>query len=187
MLTINPTAAVMKPSPQSIDNMIDTLSNPRWAVFDAQPNGPIKFDCVNLGMPGTFVAHPDDPEPHGRQAWEDAIAGKYGTIGPYVAPPVTVEQKMQTQTAEAQDYFQGVMATSSPGPDRQMIMTEIQAAFTAQGYELSQIPTPWDRPVAPQDQAYFDKGAQAIQDTIDYLNSQPPPSKIRLPPFVKEK
>jgi hypothetical protein len=42
----------------------------------------------HLLQPALFVAMGSDPEQHGRQLYADAIAGKYGPIAPYVAPPV---------------------------------------------------------------------------------------------------
>ena len=34
-----------------------------------------------------FHATPDDVEPHGRELYANAIAGEYGEIAPYIAPP----------------------------------------------------------------------------------------------------
>ena len=35
-----------------------------------------------------FSASPDDVEEHGREIFEDAVAGKFGIIAEYVAPPL---------------------------------------------------------------------------------------------------
>lgn len=38
-----------------------------------------------------FTATPDDTEQHGRDIYEAALAGEYGQVAPYVAPPPTTE------------------------------------------------------------------------------------------------
>ena len=178
-------------SSSSIDDMIESLHAPRWADSAQNPAmSPVKLDCITNGVPGTFNASPNDTEEYGRTVWADCIAGKYGPIGLYVAPIVTVEQTMGTTTQGAMDYFQGVMAPLPPGDERQLFYTEIQAAFTVNGTYMAKIKPPWNRAVTAEDQALFDQGEAAIQETIDYLNNLPPPttgSRKQLPPFKSQR
>jgi hypothetical protein len=178
----------MQPAPFSSEDLTSTLHNPRWALAGTPTDlSPIALDCMQYGQPGVFVASPQDPEPHGVAIWNDAKAGVYGTIGPYVAPPEMVQDAMSRQTHEVQTYLGDQMMPRSPGPDRQIIYTELQAAATTQGYHLYQIPKPWNRPIAAEDQAFFDAGLAAYQETIDYLNAQMA-GRIVLPALkVKEK
>ena len=46
----------------------------------------VKFPKFDFEVP--FAAHKDDVESHGREIYNDLIAGKYGKIGAYVAPPL---------------------------------------------------------------------------------------------------
>jgi len=67
--------------------------NPRW--MDEKKTS-IVLECkfshyADMGMTENdgyyeFGASPDDPEEHGRQIFEKAKAGDYGTVGDYVAP-----------------------------------------------------------------------------------------------------
>jgi hypothetical protein len=158
---------------KSTDDMLETLRNPRWNSPEQNPDlTPIALDCVQNGIPGVFVAHPLDPEGYGSEVWHDAKAEKYGPIGPYVAPLETVNEAMGGQINDIQVYFRGLMQPLEPGPDRQMIFSELQAAMSVQSYHFSQIPMPWDRPVEASDQVFFDQGKQAFQETVDYLNAQ---------------
>jgi hypothetical protein len=98
----------------------------------------------------------------------------------------TVEQAVSRQTNEVQIYLQEAMVPRPPGPDRQMIHSEIQAATTTQGYHFFQIPQPWNRPVTEADQVNLDAGLAAYAETVEYLNGQIQGRK--LPPFkLKEK
>ena len=68
-------------------------NNPKW--IDEEKTS-IVLECkfshyADLGMTENngyyeFGATPDDPEEHGRQIFEKAKAGDYGTVGDYVAP-----------------------------------------------------------------------------------------------------
>jgi hypothetical protein len=158
---------------KSTEDMVETLRNPRWALEGTPTDlSPIALDCAQNGVAGIFIASAQDPEPHGVEVWNDCMAGKYGPIAPYVAPPVTVHEATSRQVIDVQTYMQEAMVPRPPGPDRQVIYTELQAAGTTQGYHFSQIPQPWDRPLTEADQAYLDAGLAAYQETIDYLNSQ---------------
>ena len=67
--------------------------NPVWAN---EENTLIQLDCkfshyASLGITendgyAAFMAAPNDIEEHGRQIFEKAKAGDYGTVGDYVAP-----------------------------------------------------------------------------------------------------
>ena len=67
--------------------------NPRW--MDKEKTA-IVLECkfshyADMGMTENdgyydFGASPDDIEPHGRQIFEKAKAGDYGTVADYVAP-----------------------------------------------------------------------------------------------------
>lgn len=66
---------------------LTSCTNPAWAdaahtmitcmvEFKELPPGPYKF-----------LASPNDVESHGPEIFSDLLAGKYGEIGAYVAPP----------------------------------------------------------------------------------------------------
>lgn len=70
---------------------LTSLSNPVWVDADHTA-----INCaITTSQFGTevlpFTASPNDPEAHGRAIFADIVAGKYGPIGEYVAPP-TPEQ-----------------------------------------------------------------------------------------------
>lgn len=67
---------------------LTSVSDPVWAN-----NEHTIIDCVittsqfgDEKLP--FSARPDDVESHGRALFADLVAGKYGTIGECVKPPV---------------------------------------------------------------------------------------------------
>jgi hypothetical protein len=168
---------------KAVEDMIGSLRNPRWALDGPTTDqSPVALDCVQYGQPGVFIASPQDPEEYGVQVWNDCMAGVYGTINPYVAPPELVQDAMSRQTTEALNYLGDQLAPREPGPDRQVIYTEMAAAGTTHGYHLYQIPKPWNRPMTEADQAYFDAGMEAYTETIDYLNAQLA-GRIVLPPI----
>jgi hypothetical protein len=157
---------------KSTEDMLETLRNPRWALAGPPTDlSPVALDCMQNGIAGVFIASPQDPEEHGVEVWNKCMAGDYGPIGPYVTPPETVHERMTRQTLEMRTYMQEAMIPRPPGPDRQVIHTELLAAGTTQGYHFSQIPQPWNRPVDEGDQSFFDAGLAAYQETIDYLNN----------------
>ncbi len=62
------------------------VTNPRWV--DAEHT---RIDCeiTTSQFPGEllpFTANPNDVEAHGREIFEDIVAGKYGPIAEYVPP-----------------------------------------------------------------------------------------------------
>ena len=62
------------------------------------PPSSVIFDPME---PVPFTASPDDSAPHGVELYNRAMAGEFGSIAPYVEPPVTQAQKQ----AEARAYL----------------------------------------------------------------------------------
>ena len=66
--------------------IIESVTNPSWANAEhTLINCTVKFGHFDDAMP--FTAGPDDVEAHGREIYADLIAGRYGEIAEYVAPP----------------------------------------------------------------------------------------------------
>lgn len=66
---------------------LTSLTNPRWANDEKTA-----IDCqITTSQFGDevlpFTASKFDVEPHGRNIFNDIVAGAYGPIGEYVAPP----------------------------------------------------------------------------------------------------
>lgn len=58
----------------------------------------VKFEEIAEELP--FLATPYDPMPYGVELFNNAVNGDYGTIDPYVPPPVTEQPVTQgTQPA----------------------------------------------------------------------------------------
>jgi len=70
----------------------------------------VKFDSFPNYLP--FSASPKDVQLHGQKIFAELVAGKYGTIGPYVAPVITVTPQQQYNTVIAN----GLTVTSSSAP-----------------------------------------------------------------------
>jgi hypothetical protein len=69
--------------------ILTSVSNPRW-VDEAHTMIDCEITTSQLGdevLP--FTASPNDPEAHGRAIFADLVAGKYGQIAEYIAPPET--------------------------------------------------------------------------------------------------
>lgn len=67
---------------------LTSVTKPVWA--DAEHT---QIDCwITTTQFGDekipFTACPNDVEEHGRNIYADLVAGKYGPIGEYVAPPI---------------------------------------------------------------------------------------------------
>ncbi len=64
-----------------------------------------------------FIAHPDDPHSHGQDIFAECVAGKWGKIGRYVAPPpepvVDPATKLKQFLASNPDVLEHVMLGSS--------------------------------------------------------------------------
>lgn len=55
------------------------VTNPKWANADhTMINMDVFFFPLNETVP--FTASPNDPEPHGRELFERAVAGEFGPI-----------------------------------------------------------------------------------------------------------
>ncbi len=72
---------------------VATCVKPKWA--DAKRtviNCQVTF--AQIGKPLDFNATASDPEAHGKALFADLVAGKYGPIAEYVAPPSTGTNKV---------------------------------------------------------------------------------------------
>lgn len=70
-----------------MQSLLTSLKNPVWVNAEHT-----MIDCVittsqfnNEELP--FTASPTDIEPHGRTLFDRIVAGEFGSIGEYVAPP----------------------------------------------------------------------------------------------------
>ncbi|MBV6304948.1 hypothetical protein KVP10_08610 [Candidimonas humi] len=72
---------------------VKSVVSPQWADAD---HTSVKCDVVFNELDGThpFCARADDPMPYGAQLFTDLVAGKYGTIAEYVAPPPVIPQRV---------------------------------------------------------------------------------------------
>jgi len=74
---------------------LTSVSNPRW--INAEHT---RIDCeITTSQFGSevlpFTADPNDVEPHGRAIFADIVAGHYGPIAEYVAPPDLVQPTVE--------------------------------------------------------------------------------------------
>lgn len=74
-----------------MQSILTSLTNPVWSNAEHTT-----IDCeITTSQFGPevlpFTASPNDVEPHGRAIFADIIAGKYGPIAEYVAPPEPVQ------------------------------------------------------------------------------------------------
>ena len=66
---------------------LEYAKNPVWANADQTAiDLTVRFAEIPEDLP--FTASPTDAEPHGRTLFAAAVAGEFGPIAPYVAPPV---------------------------------------------------------------------------------------------------
>jgi hypothetical protein len=66
---------------------LTSLKNPRWANAE---HSVIVCDITTTQFGDEvlpFAANPEDPAPHGRAIFADLVAGTYGPIAEYIAPP----------------------------------------------------------------------------------------------------
>jgi hypothetical protein len=82
------------------------VTNPQWANAEhTQINCEVDFDDLNEALvPFTAVASGDYP--HSHQIFAECVAGEYGEIAEYVAPPAPVPP---------------------PAPTKEQLMAELQA------------------------------------------------------------
>ncbi len=74
---------------------LTSISNPRWSNAEHTA-----IDCeITTSQFGDealpFTADQNDVEPHGRAIFADIVAGKYGPIAEYVAPPEPVQPTVE--------------------------------------------------------------------------------------------
>ena len=77
---------------------LTSLTNPVWANA--------KHTAANCNITTSqfgdellpFTADQNDVEPHGRAIFADIVAGAYGAIGEYVAPPEPIIQEQPATT-----------------------------------------------------------------------------------------
>ena len=75
---------------------IKNVKNPQWTNAEhTMINVALETDVFGE-IP--FSASPDDVEEHGREIFEDAVAGKFGIIAEYVAPPAPARSVPQSVT-----------------------------------------------------------------------------------------
>jgi len=77
---------------------LTSLTNPIWSN-----EAHTAIDClITTSQFGDevlpFTADQNDVEPHGRGIFADIVAGTYGAIGEYVAPPEPIIQEQPTTT-----------------------------------------------------------------------------------------
>jgi len=66
--------------------IIESVTNPIWANLDHTVIAcTVKVGHFDEAV--RFVASPNDVEAHGREIYADLVAGRYGEIAEYVAPP----------------------------------------------------------------------------------------------------
>lgn len=75
---------------------VEDVKNPVYADDTGQAiNCDVKFDTVPVYLPFTATSY--DPEPHGREIYNQLIAGDWGPIAPYVPPePPVVDPNKQS-------------------------------------------------------------------------------------------
>jgi hypothetical protein len=74
---------------------VEYANNPVYANEEGSAiNLMVKFVEMTDILP--FTATPNDSEEYGRQLYADAVAGKYGAVGPYVPPAQPSTEGTQT-------------------------------------------------------------------------------------------
>lgn len=75
---------------------IKNVKTPQWANAEHTMINVVLDADAYVDIP--FSASPDDVEAHGREIFSDAVAGKFGTIAEYVAPPAPARSVPQIVT-----------------------------------------------------------------------------------------
>ena len=66
--------------------IIESVISPSWANAEhTLITCTVKAEHFDTAIP--FTASPNDVEVHGREIYADLVAGRYGEIAEYVAPP----------------------------------------------------------------------------------------------------
>lgn len=87
-----------------------SAANPVYAAADGSA---IVLDCEFSHFPGEvhpFRAMPNDTEAHGRDAYARAIAGEFGQITPYTAPPPVIPKVVTMRQARLALLQQSLLA-----------------------------------------------------------------------------
>lgn len=73
---------------------LDSFSNIQSPVYVDNTGNLIDIivDIDGLGSAMPFTASANDSTDYGRQLFQNAVSGIYGPVGPYVPPPVSLEQ-----------------------------------------------------------------------------------------------
>jgi hypothetical protein len=80
---------------------LEYAKNPVWANAEhTMIDLTIKWDGINAEYP--FSASPTDVEAHGRAIFDAAVAGQFGEVAEYIAPPEP-EQEQLTQKEETDE------------------------------------------------------------------------------------
>ena len=79
---------------------LEYAKNPVWANAEhTMIDLTIKGDGINDELP--FTASPTDCEAHGRAIFEAAVAGQFGAVAEYVAPPEPVQPEPKQEQEQA--------------------------------------------------------------------------------------
>ena len=91
--------------------MITDIRNPRWADDEKTK---IIIDCkLADGEEVTFVASPTDCTDYGPKIYQDCLDGKYGKIGDYTPPELSIEQKEAIAQQELNTRLNSLMSVEN--------------------------------------------------------------------------
>lgn len=115
---------------------IISAANPRWAD-EAQTALDLDVEFEELGIL-PFTAKVDDSEPHGRALFASAVAGDFGVIAPYVAPPTPIPASVSMRQARLALLGAGLLQTvdaavaSMPGVEGDAARIEWEYALSVE-------------------------------------------------------
>jgi hypothetical protein len=90
---------------------ITFANSPRWAnAQSTRITLTVQFE--EIGEPVEFTASPNDVETHGVTLYNNAVAGIYGTITPYVAPATPVPNQITALQFLLQAATDGIITQS---------------------------------------------------------------------------
>ncbi len=117
----------------NLEVFLATLRNPRWddaGMTKVALDGTMPDGSVTL-----FVAHPDDPEAHGRAVLAAALRFEYGPIGAYVPPPAPTQAQLAAATCSACSAVgDAVIASIEPTIAQSTSFATLSAMVIAAGY-----------------------------------------------------
>lgn len=86
---------------------VEYAKNPIWANSENTViNLTVKFYEFNEELP--FSASPQDCEAHGREIYQNAIAGEYGVVLSYVPPPSPTTEELALQARQRRNSLLGM-------------------------------------------------------------------------------